>query len=35
MGDDFPRQVLLVAVAVGPSLEDADLVVEPLDAARG
>src|SRR6266545_1938112 len=33
-GDDLELEVLLVAVAVGAPLEDADLVVEALDQAE-
>nr|WP_240761772.1 hypothetical protein [Nitrosococcus wardiae] len=30
-GDDFQLQILLIAIAVGPSLQDTDLVVKALD----
>src|SRR3990170_3833034 len=33
-GHDLELEVLLVAVAVGPALEDADLVVESFDEAE-
>ncbi len=33
-GDDFELEVVLVAVAVGPALEDANLIVEPLHQAE-
>src|SRR2546425_8434034 len=33
--EDLEAQVLLVAEAVGPALDDAHLVVEPLDEAEG
>ena len=33
-GHDLELEILLVPVAVGPTLEDADLVVEPLDQAE-
>ena len=33
-GHDLEFEVLFVPVAVGPALEDADLVVEPLDQAE-
>src|SRR3990172_8194905 len=33
-GDDLELEVLLVSVAVGAALEDADLVVEPFDQAE-
>jgi hypothetical protein len=33
-GHDLEFEVLLVPVAVGPTLEDADFVVEPLDESE-
>ena len=33
-GNDFQLEILLVAVAVGPALQDADLVVESFDQAE-
>src|SRR3989442_343279 len=33
--EDLEAQVLLIAEAVGPALDDAHLVVEPLDEAEG
>src|SRR5712692_11084371 len=33
-GHDLEFEVLLVPVAVGPALEDADFVVEPLDESE-